>query len=136
MKIKAGTETGYGAGVLFFCPATGNFLWVKRSNEGDFGGHWCCGGGGVEDHETIEQGVRREVREELGYDEPYVLEHMHRTQVSPTFIYHNHLAKVDREFVPVLNDEHTQYVWSSEIPKPIHPGLMAAIEAYLEREAR
>lgn len=128
--IKAGTETGFGAGVLFYTPE-GKFLWLKRSDEGDFGGYWCCPGGGVEDFETIEEGVRRECREEIGYNGDYVLQHMHRN-VKPGFIYHNHVAQVE-EFEPVLNDEHTEYVWSAVPPQPVHPELLKAIMAFGER---
>lgn len=134
MKIKASQATGHGAGVLFCDKDTGEFLWVKRSNEGDFGGYWCCGGGGVEDNETIDQGVKRECREELGYDEPFTLLHMDRNSPpdNPNFVYHNHLAFVPK-FTPVLNDEHTEYLWSKEMPTPVHPGLEKAIANYIER---
>lgn len=132
MKLKAERETGFGAGVLFIAADTGRALWVKRSDQGDFAGHWCCGGGGVEDNETIEQAVRREVREELGYSEPYELQHMHRTR-DKDFIYHNHIAVVPTEFTPVLNAEHSAYVWADTAPSPAHPKLIEAINAYTAR---
>jgi len=135
MKLKASQATGTGAGVLFCCKDTGNFLWLKRSDEGDFGGYWCCPGGGVEDHETIDQGVRRECREEIGYSEPFDLIHMDRNSPpdNPNFVYHNHLAFVPTEFEPKLNEEHTEYQWSSKMPNPIHPGLELAINRYVSR---
>jgi 8-oxo-dGTP pyrophosphatase MutT (NUDIX family) len=130
-KIKAERETGYGAGVLFIDPETKRCLWIKRSENGDFPGYWCCPGGGVEDHETIDQAVRREVQEECGYSEPYDLHHLSRIE-QPGFVYHNHIAAVP-EFEPTLNDEHTEFVWSNTMPEPIHPGLKQAIEEYTAR---
>jgi 8-oxo-dGTP pyrophosphatase MutT (NUDIX family) len=131
--LKAGTETGYGAGVLFFCPATDNFLFIRRA-QGDTIGTWCAPGGGVEDYETIDEAVRRECQEEIGYRPTEYLIHMNRTKVSDNFIFHNHFAIVDKEFVPKLNPEHDAYVWAPEIPSPAHPGMAAAIEQWAGRQ--
>lgn len=131
-KVKAGRETGYGAGVLFICPATGRCLFVKRSSQGDHPGTWCTSGGGVENNETIEQAVRRECVEELGYDGDYELHHMDR-QDHGGFVFHNHFAAVPEEFTPVLNDEHTDYVWTDKFPEPMHPGLEQAITNFVNR---
>ncbi len=132
MKLTAERETGFGGGVVFIAKPTGRTLWLKRSDRGDLPGTWCCPGGGIEDNETIEEGVRREVREEAGYDGDYKLHHMHRN-VMPGFVYHNHWAEVPEEFEPVLNDEHTDYMWTHEIPEPCHPELRKALKVFSKR---
>lgn len=134
-KLRAGTETGFGAGVLFFCISTGRYLWIRRSENGDFPGYWCAPGGGVEDFETIEQGVAREVKEEIGYYKPMTLIHMNRTN-KDGFVFCNHLTMVENEFEPVLNDEHTEHTWATTQPEPLHPGLREAISKWSQRYAK
>lgn len=130
--VTAGRETGFGGGVLIYAEDTGNFLWIKRSDEGDEPGTWCVPGGGIEDYETIDQGVHRECEEEIGYDQPMNLLHMHR-DVQPSFIFHNHMATVPQQFEPVLNEEHTDYRWSADPPQPLHPRLAFAMEQWRNR---
>lgn len=132
--VIAGRETGFGGGVLIFAEDTGKFLWIKRSDEGDEPGTWCVPGGGIEDYETIEQGVHRECKEEIGYDQPMRLMHMHR-DVQPSFIFHNHMATVPNQFEPSLNEEHTAYQWSTEPPQPLHPRLAFAMDQWRQRNA-
>ena len=64
-------------GVCFFLhDGSGNYLISLRSkNCRDEQGRWDPGGGGLKFGETIEEGVRREVREEYAA-EPLVLEFM------------------------------------------------------------
>lgn len=131
-KIQAGRETGFGGGVLIFAIDTKKFLWIKRSRYGDEAGTWCCPGGGIEDHETIEEGVHRECAEEIGYAEKMQLMHMHR-DVQPSFIFHNHIARIPAQFEPVLNEEHDDYKWSAMPPGRIHPGLERSILAWINR---
>lgn len=133
-KVTAGRETGFGGGVLIFAADTKRFLWIKRSAYGDFAGHWCCPGGGIEEFETIDQGVHRECQEEIGFFGKMTLEHMHR-DVQPNFVFHNHVAVVPHEFEPNLNQEHTDYLWSQEPPTPIHPRLAYSMDQWKERNA-
>lgn len=132
LQAYPGMETtNVGSGVLFCARDTGRMLWVRRAGDSDAAGTWCTGGGGVEIGETISDACRREVREELGYDEPYDLIPMHKDQHPDSdFVFHNHFAFVPREFVPVLNDEHTAFKWSDSIPDNCHPGLLRALDAY------
>lgn len=133
-ELRSGRETGFGAGCLFFARNTGRFLFVKRSSTGDCAGTWCTGGGGIEDWETIDEAVRRENQEELGYEGPYELIHMHRDS-KPGFVFHNHMAVIEDEFEPVLNEEHTAYKWceADDLPEPMHPGLANAISEWTKR---
>ena len=135
-KIHSGRETGFGGGVLIFAKDTSSFLWIKRSEYGDYPGHWCVPGGGIEDFETIEQGVKREVKEEIGYTGPLDLMHMYRDVQSAYFIFCNHVALVETQFDPVLNEEHTDYKWDANPPQPLHPRLELAISEWHKRHAK
>ena len=132
MKIESGRGTGLGAGALFYARDTGRFLFVKRSEDCDYPNVWCGLGGGVEPGEALEQAVRREVWEEARhkFDSPLVPMHQ---DVQNDFTFHNYLAPIDTEFEPVLNDEHTEHMWSDSIPEPVHPGLMRSINAFEEK---
>lgn len=134
MKVTAGRETGFGGGVLIFAKDTGRFLWIQRSEYGDQPGTWCCPGGGIEEYETIDQGVHRECVEEIGYTERMNLQHMHR-DVQDNFVFHNHYAIVPTEFVPTLNEEHVDYTWATQAPSPIHPRLALSIQKWRDRNA-
>jgi dATP pyrophosphohydrolase len=130
-ETYAGRMTGVGAGVLFCARDTKRMLFVLRSSTCESPNTWCCLGGGVEPGETLEQGVRREVMEEGGFTAPFDLIPMH-VDNQGDFTFHNYFAWVEKEFTPVLNNEHTEYKWSSELPTPIHPGLLRSIVAYQE----
>jgi 8-oxo-dGTP pyrophosphatase MutT (NUDIX family) len=118
-----------GSGVLFYCKPTGNFLFIKRSPTSDHGGTWCGVGGGVEEGESIEDACRREVREEVGFSEPYKLIPFGLTKY-PNFEFYNHFAILDKEFEPTLNSEHTEYKWCANPPSPLHPGLKKTLKNY------
>ena len=128
-NITAGKETGEAAGVLFIAKDTGRVLFVLRSNQGDDPNVWCSLGGGVEEGESIDQAVHREVGEEAGFYGDYDLQHIH-TSDDGSFKYHNHIALVPTEFTPKLNEEHTDYVWADKLPTPLHPGLQQALDEY------
>jgi 8-oxo-dGTP pyrophosphatase MutT (NUDIX family) len=130
-RLLADRMTGVGAGVLFVANDTGRMLFLLRSPTSESPNTWCCPGGGVDPGESVEQGVRRECQEEIGFSDAYDLMHMHSDE-QPGFTYHNHWAVVPSEFEPTLNDEHTDYQWTDSIPQPIHPGLLRSLLAYKE----
>ena len=121
-RIHAERSTGVGAGALVYAQDTGRVLLCLRSDRCDDPNTWCCPGGGVEKGETIHQGLRREFVEEIGFSGEMKLIHYH-TSESPDFVYHNHIGVVENEFEPVLNDEHTKWVWChpNKMPQPLHP---------------
>jgi hypothetical protein len=49
--------------------------------------------------------------------------------VNHTFTYHTFFCEVDKEFTPVLNEEHCGYAWvgDNQYPKPLHPGLFNTV---------
>jgi 8-oxo-dGTP pyrophosphatase MutT (NUDIX family) len=130
-RLRAGRETGRGAGAVFYCPATGRFLLVKRSDRGDDPGTWCCLGGGVDDDDpSFEHTVLREAQEEAGFSGECDLHFMYVCE-QPDFSFYNYCAVVPEEFKPRLNDEHTEYQWVAreDFPEPMHEGFMEALNS-------
>ena len=125
-------NTQVGSGVMFVARDTGRMLFVKRSAECDSPGTWCGLGGGVEVGETIDQGCKREVFEEAGFSSPFKLLPMYK-DVQGDYVFHNHMAFIPKEFTPKLNHEHTDYMWTHQIPEPCHAGLLRAFEHYRDK---
>lgn len=97
-----------------------------------YAGKWATVGGRVEKNETVIECLGREIVEEIGF-----LPLVRKTVpidlfVSPdgNFEFHTFVCLVDREFVPVLNHEHSGYAWTglTEYPKPLHPALFSALQ--------
>jgi len=113
-------------GVWFLSRSTGRYLYLLR-NDSKHPETWGLPGGKVESGETLLGGMERECIEELGHFPEY-----HRlvplekfTSADGVFEYHTWVCVLDREFVPVLNDEHIGHAWiqAGIWPKPMHPGL-------------
>lgn len=141
------------AGILFVTPQ-GKALFLKRGPGGDHPGEWCFPGGTTEDGETPLQTALREAKEELGSfpdgDRAYWtrrtslagnalpgampetpdLAAQPSTEEPTTFT--TFIQKVDEEFSPELNGEHTGHAWASidEPPEPLHPGCRVALQRF------
>ena len=65
--MKKGTDY-IGVSVVYFChDGNGNVILGKRSNRArDEYGKWDIGGGGVEFHDTVEDTLKKEIKEEYG----------------------------------------------------------------------
>jgi len=117
-------------GVWFYSVDTQRYLYLMR-NDPKHPGTWGLPGGRMESGETIMQAIERECKEELGAMPEYLrlvpLEKF--TTVDAGFAYHTFFCSVAREFVPVLNHEHTGWAWinSGTWPKPMHPGLWSTV---------
>ncbi len=130
---RALRETGFyghkGAGAIFYCTSTKRYLLALRSSDVEQPGTWGIWGGAIGREEDPIDGVRREVREEVGFDHTvnpiliYVFE-------KGTFRYYNFLVKVDKEFEPDLNWETEDFGWfpKNKFPKPLHFGVQALIK--------
>ena len=115
------------AGVLY---VSGNsVLLLKRTAKGDQEGVWAFPGGKLEDGETPEQAARRESEEETGF-KPGNLEHIDHSD-NGDVEFTTFLARIDKAD-PVLNDEHTGFVWAdlASLPQPLHPGVARTLKAY------
>ena len=92
---------------------------------------WGLVGGTNEDKETPWEGLKREIKEEIGevaIKKTIPLE----TFISndSKFLFHTYLCLVDKEFLPQLNEEHDGYAWVSfgKWPMPLHMGLRSTLQ--------
>lgn len=115
-----------GVGALVYAKSTNRYLFLLR-NKSKHSGSWGIVGGKIDPGETVIQALVREISEEIGQDfnnKKFIpLETF--TADNRKFAYYTFLVTVDKEFVPVLNDEHRGYCWVElqDYPKPLHPGL-------------
>ena len=113
-------------GVWFYCARTQRYLYLLR-NDARHPDTWGLAGGKVEPGENLLAAVERECSEELGrvpdYERLIPIEKF--TSPDGVFEYHTFWCRVELEFVPELNHEHTGYAWieSGRWPRPLHPGL-------------
>jgi 8-oxo-dGTP pyrophosphatase MutT (NUDIX family) len=126
-----------GCGAMIYCTTTNRYLFLLRSN-GRYSDTWGLVGGKIELNETVQQGLEREIQEELGgiiKDAKYVPVEQF-TSENGKFVYHTFLVKVEEEFVPVLNNEHRGYCWVplEDHPKPLHPGVYRTIKIKASKE--
>lgn len=115
-------------GVFFYAIDTQRFLYLLR-NDPKNSGNWGIPGGKIEHGETLLEGVKRECIEEIGYFPDTAKLIPIQKFVNNQFVYHTFFCKIDKEFIPTLNDEHCGYCWLDTIhyPKPMHPGLFNTV---------
>ena len=120
-----GKEAG---GVLVYCSTTQRYLILLRSDDVLEPNTWGIISGKLDDEENVQEAVLREAEEETGYKlgtliPSFVFE-------KPNFKFHNFVSIVDKEFVPELNWENTDYKWVklNEMPDNLHFGLKLLIE--------
>lgn len=120
-------------GAIFMSQETGRIMLNLRSENVTYSRYWGFVGGKVEQGETLEQALKREIYEEIG---PHTLrdaicaipfDEFHTN--NNRFAYHSYLIVVDEEFVPDLNDESSGYAWVQPgcWPKPLHPGAKSTL---------
>jgi hypothetical protein len=125
------------SGGLFYARDTKRFLVLLRT-QGKTAGTWGLVGGKKEqsDH-TLIDALKREIAEEIGALpainkivplELFVSNDQH-------FQYNTYLLVVDKEFIPVLNEEHSGYAWAryDQWPKPLHQGLRNSFNSKIIR---
>jgi len=136
------------AGILFITPER-KVLFLKRGPGGDYPGAWCFPGGTSEGSETPEETAVREAGEECG-SFPKGKRSVLTRSISPVITapgssvagstegalteapsvdYTTFLQRVEEEFTPKVNGEHTGYAWAQIDlpPEPLHPGCRIAL---------
>ncbi len=107
-----------GIGALIRDPATGRYLFLRRSEDKDFGAQaWECVTGRVDQGESYEEALHREVREEVGFpvkiDFIIGTSHFYRGAARPE----NELLGVMYRCSPLaegslrMSGEHERYDW-------------------------
>lgn len=115
------------SGGVFLAKDTRRFLLLLR-NQGKTAGTWGLVGGKKEPEDiTLIDSLTREIQEEVGKTPPIkkIVPLELFTSNDQNFQYNTYVLLVDREFIPVLNEEHVGYAWCSfdNWPKPLHQGL-------------
>lgn len=115
------------SGGLFLSKDTKRFLLLLR-NHGKTAGTWGIVGGKKEPSDsTLFDTLKREIVEEIGSSPPIVKTVPLELFISndQQFQYNTYILIVDKEFIPVLNGEHSSYAWCNynAWPKPLHQGL-------------
>ncbi len=114
------------SGALFYAKTTKKFLLLQK-NQGKHHGTWSLVGGTNEEQETPWQGLQREIKEEIGEMPPIIKTIPLETFVSNdnVFNFHTYLCIIEKEFIPVLSQEHIGWAWTTleYAPKPLHQGL-------------
>jgi 8-oxo-dGTP pyrophosphatase MutT (NUDIX family) len=115
------------SGGLFLAKDTKRFLFLSRT-QGKTAGTWGLVGGRKEPSDSTPVDVlKREIEEEIGKSpaikkiiplELFISSDQH-------FQYNTYVLLVDKEFIPVLNEEHSGYAWCdyNAWPKPLHQGV-------------
>ena len=142
MELKKGVDHT-GVTIVFAChDGNGNYLHAKRGvNCRDEQGTWDPGGGGLELHDTVEETLRKEIREEYCTD---VLEyefmgyrdvHREKDGVKTHWIALDFRVLVDRSQVqngePHKMDE-VAWFRLDELPSPLHSQYPLFLEKYKE----
>ena len=122
-----------GAGCVFYAKDNKKILLAFRSKRVNEPHTWGVWGGAVDGKETPIAAVKREVREEAGYQGKFELKPIF-TYEKGDFRFYNFLAIVPSEFTPKLDWETEDFGWFSlnKLPTPLHFGLKALLP-YLQK---
>lgn len=122
---KKKKEPKKAVGVLIIDTSTNTCLLMRRS-KGDAIGQYSIPGGGVENAEGLEEALKREVKEEIGWEMP--TEDLKRSFInkeSEGLVYNNYILKLPTKINVNLNNEHDWYDYYpfDELPEPLHDGV-------------
>ena len=125
--IASSSNMNQAAGVFFYSKSTQRYLYLLRTDIKN--PTWSIPGGGIDQDETLFEGIARECDEEMAFDISELKLIPIQKFVNNNFVYHTFFCEVEEEFIPTLNDEHVGYAWVTEgqYPKPLHPGLFSTV---------
>jgi 8-oxo-dGTP pyrophosphatase MutT (NUDIX family) len=113
-----------GAGGAFYSKKSKKFLLAFRSAYVNEPHTWGVWGGAIDDDESPEEAIEREIEEETKYKGSYEIVPLY-VYKNGDFRYHNFLILVEDEFNPKLCWETEKFGWFriDSFPKPLHFGL-------------
>lgn len=121
------------SGGLFLSTDTRRFLFLQRA-KGKTAGTWSLVGGKKEPYDTtLMAALQREMLEEIKIS-PKIKKTIPLelfTSKDNNFQYNTYILIVDKEFIPILNDEHCGYAWCNfdAWPKPLHQSLKQTLNS-------
>jgi len=136
MIMEADKKT-VSAGVMIKCTKTDNIFLALRSKGGDNGETWNLIAGGIEDSdESVLDGLKREIKEELQID-PELIDYKF---IRKEFIkeknmdFHYYEGFTKSEFIPTLDEENLDFGWygKDELPSPLYPNISKKIKDVYE----
>ena len=119
------------SGGIFLAKDTRRFLFLLRT-QGKTAGTWGLVGGKKEPSDnTAYDALTREIEEEVGKTPTIkkVIPLELFTSEDQHFQFNTYMLIVEKEFIPVLNDEHVGYAWCdlNYWPKPLHQGVKRSL---------
>lgn len=115
------------SGGIFLAKDTSRFLFLLRT-QGKTAGTWGLVGGRKEPTDiTAYDALSREIQEEVGKTPTIrkIIPLELFVSNDQQFQYNTYVLLIDKEFIPILNEEHSGYAWCSyeTYPKPLHQGV-------------
>lgn len=121
------------AGILIKCASTNNVFLLLRSDDSDEPNTWALVSGGINKGETILDGLKREISEELSINPDTIGYSYVGTEydVDKGIKFYYYEGFTSYEFTPTLNAENKQYGWFSKdsLPTPLYPNIETKIDA-------
>jgi len=118
-------------GVLIKCTETDRVLLLLRNDKGEDPNLWSMVTGGIDEGESILEGLKREVNEEMSIN-PNIIEYkfiekQYINKKNMDFHYFEGFTK--SEFIPKLDHENLDYKWCDKdnLPTPLYPGIIEKI---------
>lgn len=119
------------SGGLFLARNTKRFLFLARAQTKTAGSWGLVGGKKDPSDITPLDTLTREILEEVGKTPTIkkVIPLESFTSSDQYFQYSTYVLIIDREFIPVLNSEHTGYAWCEfdDWPRPLHYGVRSSL---------
>jgi 8-oxo-dGTP pyrophosphatase MutT (NUDIX family) len=115
------------SGGLFLAKDTKRFLLLARTQSKSAGTWGLVGGKQEPSDNTPFDALIREIKEEVGKTPTIkkVIPLELFVSNDQQFQYNTYVLVIDKEFIPLLNEEHNGYSWASydQWPKPLHNGV-------------